>query len=884
MPNVKFSELPVKTAAQSTASQIFFPVVEMDGTPANFRISVVELDTLIGAGDSAPSPGPGSDITINPSTGAWTINNTSVTYTKLQNVSQTLRILGRQSAGAGPVEEITVTATGLSLINQASTANVRTFLGLGSAALRDETYFALSGHTHSTADITSGVFPAARLGTGTPTSTTFLNGAGQWSTPSFADGDYDDILVSSNGTVFNFNPEVVSLFARGLLNDVSAAAARATLGITELSASAFGQSMITAADAAAGTALLNTFASTLKGLVPSPGAGVTTTFLRADGTWANPTAVLAAGSVTTTILADTAVTNPKLASMAAYTLKGNASAVSAQPADLTGTQATTLLDPFTQTLKGLVPPPGNGVTTTFLRADGTWATPAGATVANGDYGDITVTNSGATWTIDSQAVTYAKIQNVSATDRILGRSSAGAGVIQEITCTAFARTILDDASAADVRTTLATNLAENITSGIFAAARLGTGTADNTKYLRGDGVWAAVTATATPAGNNTEIQFNDAGALGSDANFTWSGSELFVGRSVPGTGGRIRIESGTGSVPAPLNAAFALVQTWEYGVSNAITPIQVQITDTSSGAGSQIQRFSVGVNIVSSVQKDGLTWGKAGFRCESASTSGYTFLDGTGLYYDAESELGQRDSLKAQRFSVYNKFDAIGPNPDYERAVFDWRAEPGVLRIGTEKAGNGLARGLKIVTDGAERIEVTSTGSIQFYNAYTFPSGAGTSGQVLQTNGAGTLSWATVSGGSATPSGSDTQVQYNSSGSFAGSSNLTFDGTVLKTAGYAINSSALIASAATSLSLSSTHNGRTIVFSSNSPITVTVPTGLGAGFCVTIIQSGTGAITFTASGTTINSFQSLLSTAGQHASASLLATAADVFNLSGALA
>lgn len=51
-------------------------------------------------------------------------------------------------------------------------------------------------------------------------------------------------------------------------------------------------------------------------------------------------------------------------------------------------------------------------------------------------------------------VTYAKIQNVSATDRILGRSSAGAGVVQEITCTSFGRDLIDDTSVANQRTTL----------------------------------------------------------------------------------------------------------------------------------------------------------------------------------------------------------------------------------------------------------------------------------------------------------------------------------------------------------------------------------------------------------------------------------------------
>lgn len=45
--------------------------------------------------------------------------------------------------------------------------------------------------------------------------------------------------------------------------------------------------MLTAADVAAQTALLNAFTSGLKGLVPPSGGG-TSNFLRADGTWAAP--------------------------------------------------------------------------------------------------------------------------------------------------------------------------------------------------------------------------------------------------------------------------------------------------------------------------------------------------------------------------------------------------------------------------------------------------------------------------------------------------------------------------------------------------------------------------------------------------------------------
>jgi hypothetical protein len=78
---------------------------------------------------------------------------------------------------------------------------------------------------------------------------------------------------------------------------------------------------------------------------------------------------------------------------------------------------------------------------------------AEAVNVDGDRGDITVSNSGDTWEIDSNVVSFDKIQEIS-TNTVLGRSTAGTGDVEEITCTAAGRALLDDADSTAQRTTL----------------------------------------------------------------------------------------------------------------------------------------------------------------------------------------------------------------------------------------------------------------------------------------------------------------------------------------------------------------------------------------------------------------------------------------------
>jgi len=62
----------------------------------------------------------------------------------------------------------------------------------------------------------------------------------------------------------------------------------------------------------------------------------------------------------------------------------------------------------------------------------TLAATGGGGISDGDKGDITVSGSGATWTVDNDVVTYAKMQNASAGNVVLARAASTSGDYGEV--------------------------------------------------------------------------------------------------------------------------------------------------------------------------------------------------------------------------------------------------------------------------------------------------------------------------------------------------------------------------------------------------------------------------------------------------------------------
>jgi hypothetical protein len=234
--------------------------------------------------------------------------------------------------------------------------------------------------------------------------------------------------------------------------------------------------------------------------------------------------------------------------------------------------------------------PGSG---NFLRGDGQWAT-ATASIADGDKGDITVSSSGSVWTIDNDVVTYAKMQNVSATDRLLGRDTAGAGDVEELTVgggieftgsgglqtSAFTGNVTK--SAGGTSTTIA--------NGVVAPAMLTTG---GPSWTSGGDV--TVTGDITVTGN--DIKSSSATAI------TLSSTDVAIAGDLTVTGNDIKSSTATALTlsGADVTVAGDLTVTGNDIKSSSATAMSMSGADVSMQGNTSFKNYTEGVVAIGTV-------------------------------------------------------------------------------------------------------------------------------------------------------------------------------------------------------------------------------------------------------------------------------------------
>ena len=251
-----------------------------------------------------------------------------------------------------------------------------------------------------------------------------------------------------------------------------------------------------------------------------------------------------------------------------------------------------------------------------------------------------------------------------------------------------------------------------------------------TTYGNGQTYFSTVSGgNATPAGSNTYVQFNDGGAFGGDADFTYNKTTNQL--SVTGN-------ANVGN----LNATTSIVVS---GSGGNISGANYVIANYFSGNGSLLTGISTSANLAGNM---------------SGNISGVNTYQITGLVALGATNVAT-DVISSPSGDFVTIEGVISTNGGTMSGNLGMLNQKGVALY-------------ELTANGSSAVVLRAPEALSQDYIYQLPNSYGSNTQVLTTDGTGNLSWNTASGGSGSPGGSDTQVQYNDGGAFGGMTTVTF--------------------------------------------------------------------------------------------------------------
>ena len=347
------------------------------------------------------------------------------------------------------------------------------------------------------------------------------------------------------------------------------------------------------------------------------------------------------------------------------------------------------------------------------------------------------------------------------------------------------------------------------TQGATSVVKVNGGSVPVSKTIVGtNGSGQIIDASASTLANNTT------GASGSVTGETFPASGLIVGTTDTQTITNKNLTSGTNTFPTfnQNTTGNAATVTTNANLTGPITSVGNATSIASqTGTGSKIVVDTsptlvtpiLGVASATSINKVAITAPATGSTLTIANGKTFTVNNSITIAgADGITETTPATSFTAARTDAANTFtghqtiEGVTATGATGTGNMVYATSPTLTTpvigaaTGTSLSLSGLTASSPVLTDGSKNL----TSGFLSGNSTTLATTYGTltSNHCAKIDANGNIVDAGAACGTSSPGGSTTQVQYNSSGSFAGSSNMTFDGTKLAVAGFQLTTGTLL--------------------------------------------------------------------------------------------